>query len=93
MNQLNSLPQVIRMQPRPDVPGAASVIDLMPRGVTGGPESRELVRAVRALDQPRCRCWSAGPPPNWSTTRSSLARAAAVRRLVLLLVTACCCSC
>jgi RND superfamily putative drug exporter len=52
MNRLNTLPEVIRMQPRPDVPGDALVIDLTPRGVTGGPESRDLVRAVRALDQP-----------------------------------------
>ena len=52
MNQLNRLPQVIRMQPRPDVPGAAAVIDLTPKGTTGGPESRALVREVRSLEAP-----------------------------------------
>jgi RND superfamily putative drug exporter len=52
MNRLNRLPQVIRTQVRPDVPGTTTVLDLTARGTTGGPESRDLVRAVRALDVP-----------------------------------------
>ena len=86
MNQLNSLPQVIRMQPRPDVPGDASVIDLTPRGVTGGPESRELVRAVRALDQP-LPLLVGGPAAELVDYQESVASRLPFAVLVLLVVT------
>ncbi|MFY1688979.1 MMPL family transporter [Plantactinospora sp. WMMB782] len=86
MNQLNTLPQVIRMQPRPDVPGAALVIDLTPRGTTGGPESRELVRAVRALDQP-LPVLVGGPAAEVVDYRDSVAQRLPYAVLVLLLVT------
>ncbi|MEO3926353.1 MMPL family transporter [Micromonosporaceae bacterium B7E4] len=86
MNQLNTLPQVIRMQPRPDVPGPAVVIDLTPRGATGGPESRELVRAVRALDQP-LPLLVGGPAAELVDYRSSVTQRLPYAVLVLLLVT------
>ncbi|WP_422772442.1 MMPL family transporter [Plantactinospora sp. WMMC1484] len=86
MNQLNTLPQVIRMQPRPDVPGAALVIDLTPHGATGGPESRDLVRAVRALDQP-LPLLVGGPAAELVDYRSSVAQRLPYAVLVLLLVT------
>jgi len=86
MNQLNVLPQVFRMQPRPDVPGNAVVIDLTPRGETGGPESRELVRAVRALDQP-LPLLVGGPAAELVDYRSSVSDRLPLAVLVLLLVT------
>ncbi|AVT40712.1 MMPL family transporter [Plantactinospora sp. BB1] len=86
MNQLNTLPQVIRMQPRPDVPGPAVVIDLTPKGATGGPESRELVRAVRALDQP-LPLLVGGAAAELVDYRSSVAQRLPYAVLVLLLVT------
>ncbi|MBF9134057.1 MMPL family transporter [Plantactinospora sp. S1510] len=86
MNQLNVLPQVIRMQPRPDVPGAAVVIDLTPEGATGGSESRELVRAVRALEQP-LPLLVGGPAAELVDYRSSVSARLPLAVLVLLLVT------
>ncbi|MEE6258548.1 MMPL family transporter [Plantactinospora sonchi] len=86
MNQLNTLPQVIRMQPRPDVPGNAVVIDLTPRGATGGPESRELVRAVRNLDQP-LPLLVGGAAAELVDYRESVASRLPLAVLVLLLVT------
>ncbi|MGI5146420.1 MMPL family transporter [Plantactinospora sp. CA-294935] len=86
MNQLNTLPQVIRMQPRPDVPGPAVVIDLTPHGATSGPESRELVRAVRALDQP-LPLLVGGPAAELVDYRASVTQRLPYAVLVLLLVT------
>ncbi|MEO3746816.1 efflux RND transporter permease subunit [Plantactinospora sp. B5E13] len=86
MNQLNTLPQVIRMQPRPDVPGDAVVIDLTPRGVTGGPESRELVRAVRDLEQP-LPLLVGGAAAELVDYQESVASRLPLAVLVLLLVT------
>jgi RND superfamily putative drug exporter len=86
MNQLNGMSQVIRMQPRPDVPGAAAVIDLTPKGQTGGPESRELVRQVRALDPP-FRLLVGGPAAELVDYQSSVAARLPLAALVLLLAT------
>ena len=86
LNQLNRLPQVIRMQPRPDVPGAALVIDLTPKGVTGGPESRDLVREVRQLETP-FRLLVGGPAAELVDYRSSVAGRLPLAVLVLLLTT------
>ena len=86
MNLLNGLPQVSRMQPRPDVPGAAVVIDLTPRGATGGPESRALVREVRALDQP-FPLLVGGPAAELVDYQSSVAARLPLAVLVLLLAT------
>ncbi|MGW0434633.1 MMPL family transporter [Micromonospora sp. NPDC003197] len=87
MNQLNRLPQVIRMQPRPDVPGAALVIDLTPKGTTGGPESRALVREVRSLDAP-FRVLVGGPAAELVDYRDSVADRLPLAVLVLVVTTA-----
>jgi putative drug exporter of the RND superfamily len=52
MNELNALPGVARMQPRPDVVVPAAVIDVTPEGETAGPTSRDVVRGIRAIDAP-----------------------------------------
>jgi putative drug exporter of the RND superfamily len=49
LNDLLAMPQVQQAQPRIDLPLGVTVIDVIPYGETGGPESRELVRAVRAM--------------------------------------------
>lgn len=90
MNRLNTLPQVIRMQPRPDVPGHALVIDLTPHGATGGAESRELVRAVRALDQP-LPLLVGGPAAELVDYQDAIAARLPLAVLVLLLVTVALC--
>ena len=87
MNRLNTLPRVLRMQPRPDVPGNAAVLDLTPEGDTGGPESRELVRQIRALDSP-FPMLVGGPAAEVVDYRSSVAARLPLAVLVLLLGTA-----
>jgi RND superfamily putative drug exporter len=52
LNDLLVLPQVARLELRVDLPPGVTVIDLTPPGHTGGPQSRDLVRAVRALPAP-----------------------------------------
>ncbi|RKR89221.1 RND superfamily putative drug exporter [Micromonospora pisi] len=86
MNELNRLPNVIQMQPRPDVPGNALVIDVTPEGVTGGPESRELVRAVRDLDS-TIPLLVGGAAAELVDYQESVARRLPLAVLVLLLVT------
>jgi RND superfamily putative drug exporter len=49
LNDLLAMPQVQQAQPRIDLPPGVTVIDVTPYGETGGPQSRELVRAVRAM--------------------------------------------
>jgi RND superfamily putative drug exporter len=49
LNDLLGLPQVQQVLPRIDTPQGITVIDLTPHGETAGPQSRELVRAVRAM--------------------------------------------
>ncbi|MDG4834667.1 MMPL family transporter [Solwaraspora sp. WMMD1047] len=86
LNQLNALPHVEQMRPRPDVPGAALVIDLIPAGETGGPQSRDLVRAVRTLDTP-VDLLVGGAAAELVDYRSSVADRLPLAVLVLLLVT------
>lgn len=86
MNQLMALPQVVQMQPRPDVPGAAMIIDLTPAGETGGPESRALVDAVRALDNP-AELLVGGAAAEIVDHRSSVLDRLPLALLVLLLTT------
>ncbi|MFC7530233.1 MMPL family transporter [Actinoplanes sp. GCM10030250] len=52
MNALNTLDGVLRVQPRPDIAAPAAVIDVTPEGETAGQTSRDVVRAIRALDPP-----------------------------------------
>jgi RND superfamily putative drug exporter len=49
LNDLLAMPHVQQAQPRIDLPPGVTVIDVIPDGETGGPESRALVRAVRDL--------------------------------------------
>ncbi len=86
MNRLTGLPQVLVMQPRMNVPGGGCVIDLTPKGETGGPESRELVRRVRELDLPY-RLLVGGPAAELVDYRSSVAERLPLAGLVLLLAT------
>ncbi|XVU25336.1 MMPL family transporter [Actinoplanes sp. CA-054009] len=51
LDRLNTLDGVLRVQPRPDIAGAA-VVDVTPEGGTAGEPSREVVRAIRELDPP-----------------------------------------
>ncbi|MBG0560813.1 MMPL family transporter [Actinoplanes aureus] len=51
MNALNTLDGVLRVEPRPDILGAA-IIDVTPEGETAGQISRDVVRAIRAQDPP-----------------------------------------
>ena len=52
LNALNTLDGVLRVAPRPDITAPAAVIDVTPEGGTAGPTSRDVVRAIRALDPP-----------------------------------------
>ncbi|BCJ65438.1 MMPL family transporter [Polymorphospora rubra] len=87
LNQLNTMPNVIRMQPRPDVPGNAAVIDVTPEGETGGPQSREVVRAIRDLDAP-FPILVGGPAAELVDYQSSVTSRLPLAVLVLLLATA-----
>ncbi|MFK3982631.1 MMPL family transporter [Micromonospora sp. NPDC050397] len=86
MNEINRLPNVIQMQPRPDVPGNALVIDVTPKGVTAGPESRDLVRAVRDLDT-TIPLLVGGPAAELVDYQASVTQRLPLAVLVLLLVT------
>lgn len=52
LNELLVLPQVDQLQIRFDLPPGITVVDLTPLGETDGPESRELVREIRAMASP-----------------------------------------
>ena len=52
LNELLVLSQVDQLQIRFDLPPGITVVDLTPLGETGGPESRELVREIRAMASP-----------------------------------------
>ncbi|MFD0822268.1 MMPL family transporter, partial [Micromonospora zhanjiangensis] len=87
MNRLNRLPQVLRVQVRPDVPATSTVLDLTPRGATAGPPSRDLVRAVRELPVP-ARVLVGGPAAEAVDYGASVLARLPVAAAVLLLVTA-----
>jgi putative drug exporter of the RND superfamily len=87
LDRLNRLPNVDQLQPRIDVPDTAAVLDLTPSGETGGPQSRELVRAVRALDTP-VPLLVGGPAAELVDYQSSVAQRLPYVVLVLLLATA-----
>jgi RND superfamily putative drug exporter len=52
LNELVVLPRVQQLEVRFDLPPGITVVDLTPVGETGGPESRELVREIRAMSLP-----------------------------------------
>jgi RND superfamily putative drug exporter len=55
LNQLSQHPQVFRLDLRTDVPEGSVIIDLTPKGESGGPESRRLVESIRADHAPFAR--------------------------------------
>jgi putative drug exporter of the RND superfamily len=87
LDRLNRMPNVDQLQPRTDVPGAAAILDLTPAGETGGPQSRELVRAIRALDTP-VPLLVGGPAAEIVDYQASVAERLPYVLLVLLLATA-----
>ncbi|MGN9908886.1 MMPL family transporter [Phytohabitans sp. LJ34] len=87
MNQLNALPGVVRMQPRPDVTGPAAVIDVTAAGGTAGPASRDVVRRIRALESP-FPVLVGGPAAELVDYQGSLARRLPLVVLTLLLSSA-----
>jgi len=52
LNGLLRLGDAIRVDLRPDVPNGSVIIDIVPKGSTGGAESRRLVREVRTAGAP-----------------------------------------
>jgi RND superfamily putative drug exporter len=52
LNALNTLDGVLRVEPRPDIAAPAAILDVTPEGETAGRTSRDVVRAIRALDPP-----------------------------------------
>jgi RND superfamily putative drug exporter len=52
LNQLEKIPGVRPPQVRHDIPNSATVIDVYADGDTAGPQSREVVREIRALNTP-----------------------------------------
>ncbi|MEU4427183.1 MMPL family transporter [Actinoplanes sp. NPDC024001] len=52
LNAVNTLDGVLRVEPRPDIDAPVAVVDVTPQGETAGPVSRDVVRAIRALDPP-----------------------------------------
>jgi RND superfamily putative drug exporter len=86
LNDLIELPHVVRLELRMDVPAGATVIDLTPEGDSGGVQSRELVRAIRALSTP-FRLQVAGAAAEVVDYQESLATRLPLAVLVLLLAT------
>jgi RND superfamily putative drug exporter len=52
LNQLEKIPGTRPPQVRPDLPPTATVVDVYANGDTAGPQSREVVREIRALSTP-----------------------------------------
>ncbi|MGH3924980.1 MAG: MMPL family transporter, partial [Pseudonocardiaceae bacterium] len=52
LHELLGLPRMHQLQVRFDLPPGITVVDLTPVGETGGPESRDLVREIRAMSSP-----------------------------------------
>jgi RND superfamily putative drug exporter len=86
MNQLNTMPGVVLMQPRPDITGPAAIIDVTPKGVTADQTSRDLVREIRALNTP-VPLLVGGPAAELVDYQASVASRLPIAVLVLLLVT------
>jgi RND superfamily putative drug exporter len=87
MNQLNTMPGVVLMQPRPDVTAKAAIIDVTPKGQTGDATSRDLVRQIRALNTP-VPLTVGGPAAELVDYQNSVASRLPIAVLVLLLATA-----
>ncbi|WP_345538864.1 MMPL family transporter [Phytohabitans rumicis] len=87
MNALNTLDGVLRMQPRPDIAAPAAVIDVTPEGETAGQTSRDVVRAIRAMDPP-FPVLVGGAAAELVDYRDSVANRFPIALLVILLSTA-----
>ncbi|MEV0713414.1 MMPL family transporter [Asanoa sp. NPDC050611] len=87
LNQLNTMPGVVLMQPRPDITGQAAVIDVTPTGATGDETSRDLVRRIRALNTP-VPLLVGGPAAERVDYQASVASRLPIAVLVLFLATA-----
>jgi RND superfamily putative drug exporter len=92
LNALNTLDGVLRVEPRPDIAAPAAIVDVTPQGGTAGRTSRDVVRAIRALDR-RSRCSWAAPPRNWSTTGTRWPAGSPSRCSSSCWPRLCCCSC
>lgn len=84
LNELDRLSQLARLQLRMDVPAGTTIIDLTPRTE---PDSRVLVREVRAMSPP-FRVLVSGPAAELVDYQESVARRLPVAAIVVLLATA-----
>jgi putative drug exporter of the RND superfamily len=87
MNALNTLDGVLRIEPRPDIDAPAAIIDVTPEGETAGQTSRDVVRAIRALDPP-FPVLVGGAAAELVDYRDSVASRFPIALLVILLSTA-----
>jgi RND superfamily putative drug exporter len=87
MNALNTLNGVLRVQPRPDIAAPAAIIDVTPEGATADQNSRDVVRAIRAMDPP-FPVLVGGSAAELVDYRTSVAGRFPVALLVILLSTA-----
>ncbi|WP_433304038.1 MMPL family transporter [Actinoplanes sp. CA-030573] len=87
LNAINALDGVLRVEPRPDITGAAAVIDVTPSGATADRTSRDVVRAIRAL-KPPFPVLVGGAAAELVDYRGSVAARFPVAVLVILLTTA-----
>ncbi len=83
LNRIERLSNVYRVAIRPDVPHAATVIDVTPVGATAGPQSRALVRDIRAMPT-SFRVTVGGPAAELVDYQNSVADHLPVVVLVLL---------
>ena len=87
MNAVNTLDGVLRIEPRPDIGTTAAIIDVTPEGATAGQTSRDVVRAIRAMDPP-FRVLVGGGAAELVDYRDSVASRFPIALLVILLSTA-----
>jgi RND superfamily putative drug exporter len=87
MNALNTVDGVLRIQPRPDIAAPAAIIDVTPEGATAGQTSRDVVRAIRAMDPP-FPVLVGGAAAELVDYRDSVANRFPIALLVILLSTA-----
>ncbi|MFI5897300.1 MMPL family transporter [Actinoplanes sp. NPDC051513] len=87
MNALNTLNGVLRVEPRPDIVAPAAILDVTPEGETAGPASRDVVRAIRAMDPP-FPVLVGGAAAELADYRTSVAGRFPIALLVVLLSTA-----
>jgi RND superfamily putative drug exporter len=84
LNQLERIPGIHSVTLRPDVPPTATVIDVTTTGDTAGPQSRDLVQTIRALNPP-FRFAVGGPAAELVDYQQSVAGHLPIVALVLLL--------